>query len=282
MNRLSSHLSQSLLLLNEKDSCTGIGDASFTFWSPSPAACTGFSRSWFWIPFDWTVPFTMGLSWSFSWPSSAYTSFALPFSFFLSTVSFDSGPLSSDLSFSSPTSSSPDLLSSADPLCPFSSSLLSFPRDDSVEIRIVGTADTGSSALPFASAPETGCRVGLGAIMPRVDAWSSIEALTTVPSSCITALPRSPSRDESVGSENPLVEVADSTCWMSPWVFCMRYSSSMTKTWLRVFKSSSQPICETSRVSKAYALAQVPRRPGAGKRSNAGSHWRNQFHCKKK
>lgn len=52
-------------------------------------------------------------------------------------------------------------------------------------------------------------------------------------------------------------------------VLCRRYSSSMTKTEDLILRSSSQPILETRRVRREYALANVPRRLGAGRRRRA-------------
>lgn len=53
--------------------------------------------------------------------------------------------------------------------------------------------------------------------------------------------------------------------------FCIRYSSSITKTADRLLRSSSHPICATSRVKSAYAFANVPLSEGAGRRRSAKS-----------
>ena len=123
-----------------------------------------------------------------------------------------------------------------------------------------------SSASSFAASSVSAGGDCEGDTTPRVDASSSAAAAaapcsdaprrgeTTVPSSWTT-----------VG-----VDACACDC-ESLSAFCIRYSSSMTNTELLVFRSSSQPIWETSRVRSEYARAHVPRRPGAGRRRSAGS-----------
>jgi hypothetical protein len=118
---------------------------------------------------------------------------------------------------------------------------------DSVEIRIVGIPATSSESCFAAPAPWR-TSFTEGDATPRTEASSSAPL-------CASVVPP-------VEPVSPPVPTE---------AFCIRYSSSITKTRLLVFRSSSHPIWETSRVSRVYARAQVPRRPGAGRRRRAGS-----------
>lgn len=162
---------------------------------------------------------------------------------------------------------------SLSPFCltPFGCSTSSgFWRPLSVESRIVGIplvtlSMSASAELPFVPEPFGECNgVPVVERTPLVDALSSASFAARVALSCATDSSSWMMVDEAL--------VCESLC-----AFCWRYSSSITKTALRVFRSSSQPIFDTSRVRSAYALAQVPRRPGAGSRSKAGSAYFKRY-----
>ena len=100
-------------------------------------------------------------------------------------------------------------------------------RADSVEIRMVGietSVSLANSSVGLWLALDVGESIWLadvGTCTPLVDASSSASTSSRV------------------------------TAEMSTCAFCILYSSSITKTALRVLRSSSHPICDTSRVSSA-------------------------------
>ena len=234
MNRLSNHRSQRRLLLNEKGSWLGApaGSPSWVL-SPVPAAaCTGRSSA---SPAAWPAPFSA----AFPFPLATFSSSALP--------------ASASVSASACTRS----------------------RLLSVEILICGIPfglGLGPSLSVVDALCECAADTDAGEAIPRVEASSSASACFEADAD--DARVALSGRDASRFGSPPfaLVGVLAGECArMSACAFCMRYSSSMTKTELRVFSSSSHPICETRRVRSAYARAQVPRRPGAGRRRRAGS-----------